>query len=314
MNLALTRNFVNQTTVLRTFFALLFTTMAVGACTHQEAELGTPENPVKFFFVPSVDAKLLEDTSRLLKAHLEAHTPYKFKIGIPPSYIAVVEAMGTKRADIAALNTYGYVLAHEKFGAEARLITVRYGEKTYQAQFLAKAGGPIKTLADVQNRKFAYVDPSSVSGYLLPLKTMNDRGIKPRETVFAMRHDSVVAMIYQGQVDAGATFYSPPEKGEIQDARRLVRAQFPDVEKKIKIVELSPAIPNDPIVFRKDLPAAMREKIIDELIAFAKTPEGADILNKLSSITGLDRCTDADYDATRADIKVLGQMNRERAK
>jgi phosphonate transport system substrate-binding protein len=277
------------------------------ACTRDRGELGTASNPVKFFFVPSVDAKLLEDTSAALKKFMEANTPYKYTISIPPSYVAVVEAFGTKRADIAAINTFGYVLAHEKYGAEARLVTVRFGETTYKAQFLAKAGGKIKKLADLNGKKIAFVDPASVSGYLLPLKYLQDRGIKPKETMFAMRHDNVVSMIYQGQVDAGATFYSPPAENDIQDARRLVRAQYPDVEKKIAIIALTSPIPNDPVVFRKDMPEEMKKTIAAALIRFAASPEGLVVLKKLSSVTGLAPCTDKDYDATRAAVKALGQ-------
>lgn len=278
---------------------------ATWGCTRQRAELGSPGNPVKFFFVPSVDAKLLEDTSIKLKKFLEANTPYKYDISIPPSYVAVVEAFGTKRADIASINTFGYVMAHEKYGVEARLITQRFGETTYQAQFLARADGKIKKLADFDGKKLAFVDPASVSGYLLPMKYLKDKGIKPKEVMFAMRHDNVVSMIYQGQVDGGATFYSPPAENDIQDARRLVRAQYPDVEKKISIIELSSSIPNDPIVFRKDLPEEMKKKIAEALIQFAASEEGKDVLKKLSSVTGLVPCTDKDYDSTRAAVKAL---------
>lgn len=290
------------------FLALV---VLLSGCTRHRAELGSEDNPVKFFFVPSVDVKLLEDTSSLLQKYLEANTPYKYKIAIPPSYIAVVEAFGTKRVDIAALNTYGYVLAHEKYGAEARLITVRYGETTYKSQFLARSDSRIKSLQDLNGKKIAFVDPASISGYLLPLKYLRDHHIHPKETMFAMRHDNVVSMIYQHQVDAGATFYSPPEDGKIQDARRLVAAQYPDVEKKIKIIELTTSIPNDPIVFRKDMPEEMKRKIIEALIAFAQTPKGSDILKKLSSITGLKPCTDKDFDATRETVKALGQQSPE---
>ncbi len=280
------------------------------ACTRERAELGTADNPVKFYFVPSVDAKLLEDTSAALKKYMEAATPYKFSISIPPSYVAVVEAFGTKRADIAAINTFGYVLAHEKYGAEARLVTVRFGEKTYKAQFLARSDGKIKKLEDLNGKKIAFVDPASVSGYLLPLKYLHDRGIKPKETMFAMRHDNVVSMIYQRQVDGGATFYSPPAEDDIQDARRLVRAQYPDVEKKIAILELTSPIPNDPVIFRKDMPEEMKNRIADELIKFAATPEGLEVLKKLSSVTGLAKCTDKDYDDTRAAVKALGTTDK----
>jgi phosphonate transport system substrate-binding protein len=294
---------------MKRFIALaLFTILAAPGCTRDRGELGSAKNPVKFFFVPSVDMKLLEDTSKALKKYLEANTPYKYQISIPASYVAVVEAFGTKRADVAAINTFGYVLAHEKYGAEARLMTVRFGEETYKAQFLARADSKIKKLGDLQGKKVAFVDPSSVSGYLLPLKYLKDRGIKPKEIVFAMRHDSVITMIYQRQVDAGVTFYSPPAENDIQDARRLVRAQFPDVEKKIKIIALSSSIPNDPVIFRKDMPEKMKKEIADALIKFAATPEGLDVLKKLSSVTSLVHTTDAAYDSTRAAVKELGNI------
>lgn len=285
--------------------------VATSGCTREREELGSESNPVKFFFVPSVDLKILEDTSKALKTYMEANTPYKYRISLPPSYIAVVEAFGTKRADIAAINTFGYVIAHEKYGAEARLVTVRFGESTYKAQFLARTDGKIKRIEDLEGKKVAFVDPASVSGYLLPLKYLKDKGIKPKETMFAMRHDNVVSMIYQGQVDAGATFYSPPAENEIQDARRLVREQYPDVEQKIKIVELTSSIPNDPVIFRKDMPEEMKKEIAEALIKFAATPEGLEVLKKLSSVTGLNHTTDRDYDSTRAAVKALGSAATE---
>lgn len=150
-----------------------------------------------------------------------------------------------------------------------------------------------------------------MSGYLLPLKYLNDKGIKPKETMFAMRHDNVVSMIYQRQVDAGATFYSPPAENEIQDARRLVRAQYPDVEKVVKILELTSPIPNDPVIFRKDMPENMKKEISESLIRFAASPEGMEVLKKLSSVTGLAHTTDKDYDTTRAAVKALGAASAE---
>ncbi|HMN70002.1 MAG TPA: phosphate/phosphite/phosphonate ABC transporter substrate-binding protein [Bdellovibrionales bacterium] len=287
-------------------FVFLGVLVLTTACTRDKAPLGSQDNPIKFFFVPSVDMRLLEDTSRALQKFLEVDTPYKYKISIPPSYVAVVEAFGTRRADVAAINTFGYVLAHDKYGAQARLVTIRFGETTYQAQYLVRADSGIKSLKDLNGKKMAFVDPASVSGYLLPLKDLKENGVKPSDIIFAMRHDNVVSMIYQKQVDAGATFYSPPAENGIQDARRLVRAQYPDVEKKIKILALSQSIPNDPVIFRKDLPEEMKKTIADSLIRFAATPEGLDVLKKLSSVTGLAPTTDKDYDSTRAAVKALG--------
>ena len=77
------------------------------SCTKNKAELGTAENPIKLHFVPSVDAKVIEDNSKKFKEYLEKATPYKYEVTIPQSFIAVVESFGTKRADVAAINTFG---------------------------------------------------------------------------------------------------------------------------------------------------------------------------------------------------------------
>lgn len=284
---------------------------AISGCTKKEYPIGSAENPVKLFFVPSVDAKLIEDKGQVVKKYLEENTPYKFQVSIPASYVAVVEAFGTARADVASLNTFGYILAYEKYGAQALVTVRRFGSDTYQAQIIAKADSPIKSVKDLAGKKFAYVDPASTSGYLLPAKLFKDEGIEPKDTVFANKHDNVVTMVYQGQVDAGATFYTPPEEGKIQDARRLVLTQYPDVEQKVKIVQLTQPIPNDPIVFRKDLPEEMKNKIADTLVAFVQTPEGKEAFHAMYGVTDVIRTTDAKYDSVREMLKALGKSANE---
>lgn len=279
---------------------------AVG-CTKKRAEVGTEKNPVKLFFVPSVDIKVLEDSSKKTKEFLEKETGYKFEVSIPQSYVAVVEAFGTERADVAALNTYGYYLAHTKYKAQAKLTVLRHGTDTYQSQFIVRAGGPIKSLRDLNGRKMAFVDPASASGYLLPLKLLRDLKIEPSEVVFAMKHDNVVSMVYNGQVDGGATFYTPAHEGVIEDARRLVKTQYPDVEQKVQIIHLSDPIPNDPIVFRENLPEELKTKIVEAFLKFVKMDEGKAAFKAIYGVDDFKLATDADY----AEVLTLGKIAEE---
>lgn len=291
---------------------LLAAAVAVSGCTFKKAELGSAENPVKLFFTPSVDAKVIDSNSKLMKTWLEANTPYKFEINVPQSYIAVVEAFGAKRVDVAALNTFGYYLANKKYGAEARITVVRHGKTTYQSQIIAKKGR-FTNLTDLAGKKIAFVDAASFSGYILPLKYLKDAGVKLGDTVFAMKHDNVVSMIYQGQVDAGATFYSPPDSKEgIQDARRLVKSQYPDVEEKIEIIKLTNDIPNDPITFRKEMPEDMKVKITEAFLAMVKTDEGKAAFKAVYGVDALQPATDKDYDSIRAMVETTG-VNAEEA-
>lgn len=291
---------------MKTALVLFLLATTIG-CVKPRAELGTRENPIKFFLVPSVEQKMLEDSAHSLKNYLESQTPYHFQFSVPTSYIAVVEAFGSKRADVASLNTYGYYLAHKKFQAQARLTVIRAGESTYRSQILVRADGPIQQLKDLNGKKFAFVDPTSASGYLLPTKLFIDNGVKLGSTVFAQRHDNVISMIYQRQVDGGATYYSPPLNGKIQDSRMLVLAQYPNVEKEIKILQLTDPIPNDPIVFRQDLPEDMKNKIAAAMIEFVKTDSGRTALEKTFAVTGFKPTTDQEYDPTRKLFAELGE-------
>ncbi len=267
-----------------------------------EGALGTYSNPVKIYFTPSVDAKRISFNATALTNYLHKETGYYFTTAVPASYIAVVEAFGTDKADIAAINTFSYLMANAKYGAEAKLRVVREGNQTsYKGQFITRFDSGIDSIQDINGRSMAYVDPSSTSGYILPKAMLESKGIRPSETVFAMRHDNVVTMVYQGQVAAGATYYAPPdpETGEIMDARMRVLKQFPDVARKIKIIGFTQDIPNDPWVFRKNMSETMKNKIIDALLKFVKTDYGRKALFDIYDITGLVRTKDSDYDGLR---------------
>jgi phosphonate transport system substrate-binding protein len=284
------------------FSPILAFIIAISARQLNEGALGTYSNPVRLYFTPSVDAKRISFNAVTLTDYLHKETGYYFITAVPASYVAVVEAFGSGKVDIAAINTFSYLMAHAKYGAEAKLRVVREGDQTtYKGQFITRFDSGINSIADINGRTMAYVDPSSTSGYILPKAILDSMGVKPSETVFAMRHDNVVTMVYQGQVAAGATYYAPPDPqtGEIMDARMRVLQQFPDVVNKVKIIGFTQDIPNDPWVFRKGLSETMKEKIINALLKFIKTPAGEKSLFDIYDITGLIRTKDSDYDSLR---------------
>lgn len=274
----------------------------LGGCT-KRSPLGSSKNPIKFILLPSADTKLLAQKAVFIENYLERKTSYKYKFSVPTNYIATVEAFGTKRADVAYMNTLGYIMAHDRFKVEARLTSKRHGLTTYRSQIITKADGPIKSLADIEGKTFAYVDPISIAGYFMPSKLFEELKIKPGKTFFAQRHDNVVTMIYQGQADAGATWYSPPLNGKIQDARMLVQTQYKDVENQVKIIHLTDPLPNDPIVFRKDIPQKIKTDTIDALLSYITTKEGQSVFMDMLGITELVRCSDDRYDGVRKMLK-----------
>ena len=271
--------------------------------------LGSKGNPIRILLTPSVDAQKLTNSADSLVAFLEAKTGYHFVATFPTSFIAVVESFGSGKADIAALNTFSYILAHQKYGVKAALKVIRRdGETTYKGQFITRFDSDINSLEDLRGKKIAYVDAASTSGYILPKAMLDKQHIKPAEEVFAMKHDNVVTMVYQKQVDAGATYYSPPDKktGEILDARARVIKQYPDIYSTVKIIGFTESIPNDPFVFRGDFPEDMKNELIQALLDFQSTPGGKKTLYETYSVEGLSPADDHDYDALRSMIKNFG--------
>ena len=272
----------------------------------QTPPLGSKDNPVKLYFTPSVDAESITTNSAQFINFLEKETGYAFKTGIPTNYIAVVEAFGSKRADIGVMNSFGYLMANKKYGASAKLRVIRYGHDYYQGQIIAHVDSGIKELKDLQGKKFAFTDPSSTSGYMFPKKMFKDAGVTLGNTIFAQKHDNVVTMVYQRQVDAGATYYSAPdEKGQIRDARARVKTQFPDVEEKVKLIAITEQIPNDPFAVRKDLPPEITKKFIAAVKKFLSTEEGKKIFNTIYSVEGVKDTTDQDYDGLRNMVRSI---------
>ncbi|KHD89077.1 MAG: phosphonates-binding protein [Bdellovibrio sp. ArHS] len=284
---------------------ILVIPMVFLACTAKE-ELGSKNKPIQFALVPGQDSAVLIENGKSLETWIQRQTGLYVKMQVPVNFIAVVESLGSQRVDVAIMNPFGYLLAHEKYGAQAFLMGVNRGHSEYWGQIITR-DPKIRKLADLNGKKFAFVDPASTSGYVLPAKLLKDANVKLGEAIFAGKHDSVVTMVYQGRVDAGATYHTLPEDGVPQDARRLVIRQFPDVYDQVRILAKTSSVPSDPVVFRKDFPEEMRKKIVEALKSFPSTPEGEKALKNLYHLTGFKDCTDKDYNHVRQILLDIGK-------
>src|SRR3990170_5152072 len=179
-------------------------------------------------FVPSSDAQRVLATGSTIARMLEVATGHSIEATVPTSYAATIEALCAGRVHIAWFAPTAYVLGNARCGAQVGLIAVRNNLPYFGSQILVSAGLPAKSIADLKGKRFAFGDPASTSGYIWPAVYIKKKGFDPNtffsQTIFAGSHDRVVIAIYQGSVDAGATF------GDTfgSDARQRVIRQFPD--------------------------------------------------------------------------------------
>jgi phosphonate transport system substrate-binding protein len=216
-------------------------------------------------------------------------------------FAAVREAMGAGQAHIGWLNTFNYVLANEKYGVEAYLVTERFGSTSYAGQINVRADSGITTLEDLKGKVMCWVDPNSTSGYIIPRIMLQANGIDPdndfAQTVEAGSHDGVILAVYNGDCDAGASY---------DDARSTIEDDFADVMDVVAVLATTTDIPNDSVSFIQDFPEEMRQQIVDALLAYSATEEGKEALNTLYNIAALQPSSDSFYDGFRADLSKAG--------
>jgi len=305
--------------------------------TEEPSDIGTPGHPIKVLFVPSVDANVIVSGGEVMANALNEATGLTFDVVVPTSYAATIEEMCASPADtMAFIPAFGYVLANDLCGVDVAFKAVRRGWGVYWTMIVVARDSDINSIEDLDGLRFAFPDAGSTSGYLVPKVMLNEAGVTPSEELEAGGHPQAVRAVYTGEADFAAAFFSPwgaPEGADawklgddpevpvdvdscalnedgsqllcegyrVLDARANIREEFPDVVSKVRILTLSPDIPNDTLSFGPEFPADLRAQIEEALAAFAQTEGWSDSLGSedFYGWSGIDSATDAEYDFIR---------------
>ncbi|MEZ5175230.1 MAG: phosphate/phosphite/phosphonate ABC transporter substrate-binding protein [Acidimicrobiia bacterium] len=322
------------------------TTAAPTTTTTTEAPgpaVGSPDNPIKVLFVPSVSAEEIIAGGEILKETLEEATGLTYEVSVPTSYAATINEMcASPENTIGFIPATAYVLGNDLCGIEVALKSLRFDYTEYWAEFIVQRDSDIETLADLAGLKWAYPDAGSTSGFLVPSGMLGQNGIEAGETFEAGGHSAVVRAVYNGEADFGTVFFSPSIDGDDEviwdgttagadvpaenvaacaldgdgqidcdgvfprDARRNIREEAPDVIQKVRILELSQPIPNDTVSFGPDVPQDVRTQFLTALAAFAANdPDGFETAFDAYSWDGVFETNDSEFDYIRALVQEL---------
>jgi phosphonate transport system substrate-binding protein len=282
---------------------LLIVSLALAACGGGQAELGTEENPIVWSFVPSGETETVSAGAQQVADLLLDETGLYFDTNVATEYAGVIEAMCSDppEAQMASLATFSYVLAADRGCAEAALVAVRFGSPTYNGQIITRVDSGISSITDLAGKTFCRPDPLSTSGWIIPNLTIRAAGLNPEtdlaEIVDAGSHDAVVAAVYNGECDAGATFV---------DARSQIEEDSPDVMDVVAVIEVTEDIPNDGVQFSSAMPQDLRDQVVAGLLAIADTEAGIEALNVAYAWDGLEAHGDDFYDPFRQVLQASG--------
>lgn len=254
-------------------------------------------NELRVGLIPSEDAHAMIEASQQVMDQLAAKTGMKVKPFVANDYNGVIEALRSGKLDIAYLGPFSYVLAHELANAEAFAVAVtkKTGRSAYQSKVIARKDKGLQSLDHLKGRTFAFVDPSSASGHLFPKAGLMASGFDVDKgfsrVIFSGSHDASIMAVANNKVDAAAVadriFDSAVKKG-------LIKSE------DFTVIWHSKPIPESPMVWRKSLDEATKQKVAAAMADIKNLPWGDQ-----GMLDGFAPTNDQAYDVVRQTAKAL---------
>ena len=296
---------------METALTIAAATAAIPRPTPTSPAPGTIENPLIVALPPgsSADAERVE-AGKAFAEQLSEVTGYTFVVVAPESYANIVDAMGKGNAHIAVLPAYAYALAYEKGYANAAFASLRSGERTYGAQFVARTDAGLQSYFDAQtgentadavtalsqfrDKKPCWPDEISPSGYVIPSGILAYNDIPTRPPAFVQGQPTVVRAVYVGGIcDFGATYV---------DARGFpaVLDEYPDALEQVSVIwRIPPIIPYETFTIAHNLSPEMAQALEDAMFRISGMQAGRDVLGQAYGIEDWERITDTFYEEFR---------------
>ena len=185
--------------------------LRAAAATLLAAAAGLPcaafaEDVLRVSAIPDEAPTELQRKFAPLGAYLEQETGMKVSFVPVTDYAAVVEALATRKIDMAWLGGFTFVQAKLRTHGTAVPLVQRAEDAKFTSKFITAQDG-IKSLADLKGKTFAFGAPSSTSGHLMPRYFLGQEGLNPdkdfKTVAFSGAHDATVVFVQAGKVDAG---------------------------------------------------------------------------------------------------------------
>jgi len=178
--------------------------------------------------------------------------------------------------DLAFICTGPYAAAREKYGFEALATPQVRGKPFYQSYLIVEKDSPYHHMEDLRGRVFAFTDPDSNTGTLVPRYWLAQVGEAPetyfQKTVYTYSHDNSILAVAKGLVDGAAV-----------DGHQWEYFQHftPALTSRTRVIRKSEPYGSPPLVASGRLPDDLKTKIRGVLLAMHQDPGGREILDKL---------------------------------
>lgn len=178
--------------------------------------------------------------------------------------------------DLAFICTGPYAVGRKVFGFDALATPVIRGEPHYQSYLVVHKDSNFNNFSDLRGRVFAFTDPDSNTGALVPKYWLLELNETPdsffSELNYTYSHDNSILAVAKGLVD-GATV-----DGHLWE---YYNRRNPYYTSMTRVIKKSRPFGSPPLVASEYLPSHMKEQIVQIILTMHLQPEGRKILDEL---------------------------------
>ncbi|MHC4474682.1 MAG: substrate-binding domain-containing protein [Planctomycetota bacterium] len=197
------------------------------------------------------------------------------------------------RIDAAFVCSRPYVQGRADSAMELLCVPVCLGKTEYHSYFIVHKDSPIQGLEDLRGKVFAFSDPLSNTGMLVPTYTLAKIGETPESFfkgyIFTYSHDNSIRSVAEKFVDAAAVDSLIWE---------YLRVKEPELTSETRVIYKSAPFGIPPLVVSPNIAPELKEELRSAFLNMHKNPSGRNILKKVM----IDRFTvieDSAYDPIR---------------
>jgi phosphonate transport system substrate-binding protein len=252
--------------------------------------------------VPFLSKETIAAVHQKLADHLSKQLSVPVEIVVADSYGDAIDRMERGEFDLVELSPLVYVEASQRLKLKCLVQTIADGSATASGYIFVRDDSPRRSIEELKGGSFAFVDPMSTSGSLLPKKVLRDRGLDWTKdfsrTEYLGNHEAVLLAVLEGRADAGATY-----QGSFNSLRRNKGID----PLSFRVIAKTPRTPRDIFCVRPEMSTEISDAITASMLSLTGRDRlGREILGPLN-LNGFRPADDRNYDELRAIAAEIGK-------
>lgn len=234
----------------------------------------TQSKKLRFAIASMVSAEETWVTYKKLIDYVASNIDNEASMVLRPSYSDVRILLDEKKVDVALVCTGTYITCSRAATVELIAVPEFKGDVKYRCLFVVNKKSEINDISDLQGRSFAFTDPESNTGCIVPSWFIRKQGYDPKtyfqKIIYTGSHDRSIDAVAKGLVDGASVdslvFYSFIET-------------HPEIKESLHVIWESEPFGAPPVVVPTGLSESMKVQLRNIFLAMSQDVKGREILD-----------------------------------